>query len=103
MKLSLPIRTLSAVAIFAAFTGPALAYTGEALAPDAKITLQAAQATALKAQPGTVEDKELEKEPGGSGLRYSFDIKDAAGTHEVGVDAASGAVLENSAVGPNAD
>jgi uncharacterized membrane protein YkoI len=38
---------------------------------------------------------ELEKEMGGSGLRYSFDIKAKGVTYEVGVDAADGSVLEN--------
>jgi hypothetical protein len=45
----------------------------------------------------------VEKESGGSGLRFSFDIKNSAGTHEVGVDAVTGALLENSAEGPKAD
>lgn len=103
MKFSLPVRALGAVAILTAFAGPALAYTGQDLAGGAKISLDTAQATALKAQPGTVADKELEKESGGSGLRYSFDIKNGAGTHEVGVDAVTGALLENSTEGPNAD
>lgn len=103
MKLSRPVRALGAVTILAAFAAPALAYTGQELAGGAKISLDAAQATALKAQPGTVADKELEKEPGGSGLRYSFDIKTVQGTQEVGVDAASGKVLENSKEGPNPD
>ncbi len=35
-----------------------------------------ARAIVLKAHPDTVTDQELEKEKGGSGLRYSFDIKD---------------------------
>lgn len=71
---------------------------------DAKISLQKARATAMKAYPGTIVTEELEKEKGGSGLRYSFDVKSSAGvTHEVGVDAKSGAVLENSVEGPNAD
>ncbi|HQU05385.1 MAG: peptidase M4 [Acidocella sp. 20-57-95] len=103
MKFSQPVRALGAVAILAAFAGPALAYTGQELAGGAKISLEAAQATALQAQPGTVADQELEKESGGSGLRYSFDIKDSAGTHEVGIDAVTGALLENSAEGPHAD
>lgn len=103
MKFLLPVRALGAVAILAASAGPALAYTGHDLAGGAKISLDAAQATALKAHPGIVTDKELEKESGGSGLRYSFDIKDSAGTHEVGIDAVTGALLENSAEGTNAD
>ena len=56
--------------------------------------LQQARAIALKADPGTVMGQELEKEPGGSGLRYSLDIKAGAKTYEVGVDAQTGAVLE---------
>jgi uncharacterized membrane protein YkoI len=50
-----------------------------------------------------VTDKELEKEPGGSGLRYSFDIVAGGKTYEVGVDAADGKVLENAAEGKNPD
>lgn len=71
------------------------AYKGEELANQAKLTLAQARVIALKARPGTVTDEELEAEQGGSGLRYSFDIKDAKGTHEVGVDAKTGKVLEN--------
>jgi uncharacterized membrane protein YkoI len=65
------------------------------LAAEAKITSPAARVIALKAQPGTVSEWELEKEAGGSGLRYSFDILSSGVTHEVGVDAADGEILEN--------
>jgi len=41
----------------------------------------------------------MEKGAGGGGLRYSFDIKAGAATHEVGVEAVTGAVLENSIEG----
>ena len=41
----------------------------------AKVTIDEARSIALKARPGTITDEELEKERGGSGLRYSFDIK----------------------------
>jgi len=34
-----------------------------------------ARSIALKAHPGKITDEELERERGGSGLRYSFDIK----------------------------
>ncbi len=85
------------------YAGAALAYTGEELAKDAKVTLAEATATALKARPGTVTDKELEREAGGSGLRYSFDIKSASVTYEVGVDAQTGKILENAAEGKNPD
>lgn len=61
--------------------GMVSAYTGEELAKDAKVTLAGARAIALKAFPGKIADEELEKEKGGSGLRYSFDIKNGSLTH----------------------
>ncbi|MDP9124166.1 MAG: PepSY domain-containing protein [Pseudomonadota bacterium] len=81
------------------------AYTGEELAKDAKISLEQARGIALKAHPGKITDQELEREVGGSGLRYSFDIRKGKGkrTQEVGVDAMTGAVLENKTEGPNPD
>jgi hypothetical protein len=45
----------------------------------------------------------LEREKGGSGLRYSFDISRHGVTHEVGVDTVTGKVLENSVEGPHPD
>jgi uncharacterized membrane protein YkoI len=65
------------------------------LAGNAKITLAEARDIALKTFPGTISSEELEKEKGGSGLRYSFDIKNGAVVHEVGVDAKTGRILEN--------
>jgi uncharacterized membrane protein YkoI len=76
--------------------GISQAFRGEALAPRAKVSLPQARATALAARPGQVVDEELEHERGGSGLRYSFDIKNGSVTYEVGVDAMTGRVLENS-------
>ena len=81
----------------------AQAYTGEALAKHAKVTMVEARAIALKAHPGKITDEELEKEAGGSGLRYSFDIRVGKVTQEVGVDAQTGALLENKAEGANPD
>ena len=69
----------------------------------AKVTLASARVTALKARPGTIIDQELEKEKGGSGLRYSFDITSHGKPFEVGVDARTGAILENVAEGKNPD
>ena len=83
--------------------GPSAAYTGQQLAGKAKITIEQARAIALKAHPGKITDEELERERGGSGLRYSFDVKNGAVTHEVGVDARTGRVLENKAEGANPD
>jgi uncharacterized membrane protein YkoI len=82
---------------------PAIAYTGEQLAKEAKVGIAQARAIALKAHPGKIIDEELEKEKGGSGLRYSFDIKRGGVTQEVGVDAQTGNVLENAKEGPNPD
>jgi uncharacterized membrane protein YkoI len=76
---------------------------GGKLVGNAKITVADARAIALKAHPGKITDEELEKEAGGSGLRYSFDIKDAKGMQEVGVDAKSGVVLENKREGAHPD
>ncbi|MGV8996630.1 MAG: PepSY domain-containing protein [Parvibaculaceae bacterium] len=81
----------------------AFAYSGEAMAKDAKVTLAEATAIVLKAHPGVIADKELEKEAGGSGLRYSFDIKNGTKTYEVGVDAETGKLLENALEGKNPD
>jgi uncharacterized membrane protein YkoI len=78
-----------------AATAPARAFSGEELASEAKISLDEARAIALKAFAGTIADEELEKEKGGSGLRYSFDIKNGSVMHEVGVDAKTGRILEN--------
>jgi uncharacterized membrane protein YkoI len=82
---------------------PAIAYTGQKLAKHAKISISEARALALRAHPGKITDQELEKENGGSGLRYSFDIKNGTVTQEVGVDAQTGEILENKKEGPNPD
>lgn len=86
-----------------ATAGGASAYTGQQYAGEAKISLPEARATALKTRPGIVTDQELERERGGSGLRFSFDVKSGGKIYEVGVDAKTGAVLENSKEGPNGD
>jgi uncharacterized membrane protein YkoI len=86
-----------------AFAVNASAYTGQKLEGEAKVSLEQARATALKAHPGKVTDEELEKEEGGSGLRYSFDIRQGKITQEVGVDAKTGKVLENAPEGKNPD
>lgn len=88
-----------------AFLLSAQAYSGQELAKNARITIKEARAIALKAHPGKITDEELENEKGGSGLRYSFDIKrgKSTKTQEVGVDAMTGKVLENDVEGPNPD
>jgi uncharacterized membrane protein YkoI len=84
-------------------TAAAQAYTGQELANRTKISIVEARAIALKAHPGKITDEELEKERGGSGLRYSFDIRNGSVTQEVGVDARTGRVLENKKEGPHPD
>ncbi len=91
------------MAVVLAAGGRVEAFTGQELAKGAKVTIDQARAVALKAHPGRITDEELEREGGGSGLRYSFDIKAGSVTQEVGVDAATGRVLENKAEGRNPD
>jgi uncharacterized membrane protein YkoI len=81
----------------------AQAYTGSSLEKNAKVTMSQARIIALKAHPGKITDAELEKEKGGSGLRYSFDILTGKTTYEVGVDAQTGNVLEHKAEGSHPD
>ena len=63
---------LAAVGVMSVPPSQVFAYTGEKLAKGAKVSIDEARAIALKAQPGTISDEELEREKGGSGLRYSF-------------------------------
>ena len=62
-----------------------------------------ARSIAMKARHGTITDEELEKEKGGSGLRYSFDIKNNNVIYEVGLDAETGKVFENAREGRHPD
>lgn len=95
---------LAVIALSLSFTGAAMATSPKPdLSKQAKVSMMAAQKIALQAYPGKIVKQELEKESGGSGLRYSFDIKSAKDTHEVGVDAKSGKVLENSVEGADND
>jgi len=73
----------------------AFAYAGQELASGAQVTIDQARAIALKTVPGQITDEELETEEGGSGLRYTFNIKHGNDTYEIGIDAGTGAVLEN--------
>ena len=104
MRMSIRSAAVLAAGSLALLTGgTALAYTGQDLAPQAKVSLSKARAVALKARPGKITDQELEKEAGGTGLRYSFDIKAHKVTYEVGVDARTGKVLENAKEGLHPD
>ena len=105
--MNIPVFRLLAALGMAAFlptiASPALAYTGQNLAPEARISVEQARRIALNAHPGKITGEELEREAGGSGLRYSFDVRSGKVTQEVGVDAATGRVLENKAEGENPD
>ena len=99
-QLVVPVFAVVALIAGAAGAHPAVTaanYHGHELAGQAKITLVQAREMALKARPGKIIDQELEKEGGGSGLRYSFDVKSHGRTIEVGVDAMTGKILENGA------
>ena len=98
ISLSLVAAAMSTAAISAP-----VHFNGSKLLPLAKVSLAQARKTALAAHPGVITDQELEKEGGGTGLRYSFDIKANGKTFEVGVDARTGKVLENKAEGPHPD
>ncbi len=96
--------TIPLLGLILAVTGVnSFAYTGHELAREARISLKQARAIATRAHPGKIIDEELEQEKGGSGLRYSFDIRNGKVTQEVGVDAKTGNVLENAPEGHNAD
>lgn len=72
-----------------------LAGAATAGGPAVRVGRGAARAAALRLRPGEVQKAELEWEKGGSGRRWSFDIRTASGVFEVGIDAVTGRVLEN--------
>ena len=81
----------------------AFAFNGEQYLSQAKLPLTSARKLALKAYPGKIVSEELEQEAGGSGLRYSFVIRRKQAKHEVGIDAKTGKLLENSIEGAHPD
>ena len=95
LALAVAVGSLMAASAHAS-TSPT-SYAGHELASKAKISLAQARTAALNARPGKIVDQELEKESGGSGLRYSFDVRSHGKTIEVGIDAMTGQVLENGA------
>ena len=90
---------LVSVVAGAVIAGTGVAFADEKHLPEAKVTPAQAREIALKAYPGKIISEELEQESGGSGLRYSFVIGNEKAKHEVGIDAKTGAVLENSVEG----
>ena len=88
---------------FALFASNAFALAGEQYLSQAKVPPAQARKLALQAYPGKIISEELEKESGGSGLRYSFVIRQDKAKHEVGIDAKTGKLLENSIEGEHPD
>lgn len=100
VRIITPSAALSACLLLT--TAGAFAYSGQQYASQAKVTIAQARAISLHAVPGgKIVDEELEKEDGA--LRFSFDVKRGSVTREVGVDAKTGKLLENSVEGPNSD
>lgn len=97
VMLTIIAGTLAATAAGAAIPLHPAPLKGHELSTQAKVSLSQARAVALKARPGAIIDQELEKEAGGTGLRYAFDVKSQGATYEVGVDALTGRVIENAA------
>ena len=91
-------KKIMALASFAALVmaAQASAFDGSQYAKEATLSIEQARALAIKAYPGTIVEEELEHKLGGSGLRYSFDIRANHVTHEVAVDAKTGNILQNS-------
>ena len=96
---------LAAAAGACAFAAPRAdeARASEAAQREAVLSRADAEQIALRARAGQIKEWELEREAGGSGLRYSFVITMTDGDYEVGVDARTGAILENIREGPNPD
>ena len=69
------------------------------LVQKARISISQARLIAQQAYPGRIIKEELERESGS--LRYSFDMRRGKHWHEVGVDAVTGKVLENTAEAAN--
>ena len=77
------------------FADAALAAPG---APHVKLSMDQARTMALNVVPGSIIHSELEKENGA--WRFSFDIELNGEMHEVGIDADSGQIVENSSASP---
>lgn len=95
ITLAIIAGTLAATAAGAAIAPRPAPFKGHELSSQTKVSLSQARAVAMRARPGAIIDQELEREPGGSGLRYAFDVKSQGATYEVGVDALTGRVIEN--------
>jgi uncharacterized membrane protein YkoI len=68
-----------------------------AKAPVPKVSKARAEAVALKLAPGKITDSEYEFE--GGAWRWSFDIQQKGHVQEIGIDGATGKVVENKSEG----
>ena len=94
-------NSVATLIVFGMAMSPMLANAETGLAQKAKVSISEARAIALKAYPGKIVKEELEREGGGSGLRYSFDLRQGTHWREVGIDAMTGRILENIHEGAN--
>ncbi len=94
---ALNLASAAALASVIATSAVTTAFPGQKFASQANVTIARARTTATNLVPGKIVSEELERETGGSGLRYTFDIRTPRGIREVGIDAKSGRVLENNA------
>ncbi len=87
---------LSMVLATAMFVGSSYAASAK---PKVRLTMEAAKEIALTKEAGDIKSQELEKEKGR--WIYSFDIKRNEQIYEVGVDANTGEIVEDSVESPN--
>ena len=87
------MKTILALLVPLVVIGGASLPSAASAAPKPKLTMAQARTIALKRAPGTVKDAEYERE--GGGWRFSFDILQGGRIHEIGVDAMTGAIVED--------
>ncbi len=63
-------------------------------APGTHISMDRARTLALAARAGEISDGQLVRAPDGA-MRYAFTVRGSDGAYAVGIDAQTGAVLEN--------
>jgi len=84
-------KFITATAVVALIAGGSAAIAAK---PKPKISEAQARAMALKLAPGKIKEAEYEFERGG--WRWSFDIQMPGHIQEVGIDAMTGKLVENS-------
>ena len=92
--LGLPLAAYAAVQHSGNHESEAAEAAEHANAPKPKISEAQARQIALRVAKGKIAEAEFENE--GGGWRWSFDISENGKTHEVGVDAMTGKIVEDS-------